>query len=196
MQTGLRGEGRPFWVYAYPRAYENTVVESSKSASVPEEFIWGIMRAESHFRQDAQSAVGALGLMQLMPFTGRQVAHLLEWKGFETPSLLVPENNIKLGTRYLQRLLQKFSGSIPLAAASYNAGPHRVHVWVRNFGSLDMDEFIEHIPFVETRNYVKKVVRNYQIYSLLYGGGGRSAEWLARPVGVVVEEKIPTREIW
>ena len=96
----------------------------------------------------------------------------------------------------MQRLLEKFSNSIPLAAAGYNAGPHRVHAWVRNFGSLDMDEFIEHIPYVETRNYVKKVVRNYQLYSLLYSGGTHSLRWLVEPVGVTLDEKVPTKEIW
>jgi soluble lytic murein transglycosylase len=196
LRGGLRGESRQYWEHAYPRAWNGTVIEASQSTSVPEEFIWGIMRAESHYRYDAQSPVGALGLMQIMPFTGRQVANLLSINTFETRSLLEPNTNIRLGSRYLQRLLEKFSGSIPLAAASYNAGPHRVHAWVRNFGTLDMDEFIEHIPFVETRNYVKKVARNYQIYSLLYSGGVHSLRWLVTPVGVQVDEQVPTKEIW
>lgn len=196
LQGGLKGDSRQYWEYAYPRAFEPAVLEASSSTTVPEELIWGIMRAESHFRQDAQSPVGALGLMQLMPFTGRQVASLLNMNGFEPLSLLVPETNIRLGSRYLQRLLEKFSGSVPLVAAGYNAGPHRVHAWVRNFGQLDMDEFIDHIPFVETRNYVKRVVRNYQIYSLLYSGGSHSLKWLVQPVGVKLSEDVPTREIW
>jgi soluble lytic murein transglycosylase len=196
MRDGLRGDGRTFWEYAYPRAYEPAVLEASKNTSVPEELIWGIMRAESHFRQNAQSPVGALGLMQLMPFTGRKVASLLSMASFEPNSLLTPETNIRLGSRYLQRLLEKFSGSVPLVAAGYNAGPHRVHAWVRNFGQLDMDEFIDHIPFVETRNYVKSVVRNYQIYSLLYSGGTHSLRWLIKPVGVELNDPVPTKEIW
>ncbi|RYZ69544.1 MAG: lytic murein transglycosylase, partial [Proteobacteria bacterium] len=196
MRGGLRGESRVFWEFAYPRAWEPSVLQSARSTTVPEELIWGIMRAESHYRSDAQSGVGALGLMQLMPYTGRQVASLLSINTFQTNSLLEPEVNIKLGTRYLQRLLEKFSGSIPLVAAGYNAGPHRVHAWVRNFGSLDMDEFIEHIPFLETRNYVKKVVRNYQVYSLLYSGGSHSLRWLVQPVGIELDEKVPTKEVW
>lgn len=196
LQGGLKGESRHLWEFAYPKAWEATVADVSKSTSVPPELIWGIMRAESHFRDDARSVVGALGLMQLMPYTARQVASLLNMDGFATHSLLVPDTNIRLGTRYLQRLLEKFSGSIPLVAAGYNAGPHRVHAWVRNFGSLDMDEFIEHIPFVETRNYVKKVVRNYQVYSLLYSGGEHSLRWLVQPVGIELHEPVPTKEIW
>lgn len=196
MRGGLRGDSRQLWEFAYPRAWEPAVLQSSRATRVPEEFIWGIMRAESHYRADAQSGVGALGLMQMMPFTGRKLASLVNLNSFETTSLLDPEVNIRLGSRYLQRLLEKFSGSIPLAAAGYNAGPHRVHAWVRNFGSLDMDEFIEHIPYLETRNYVKKVVRNYQLYSLLYSGGTHSLRWLVQPVGVELDEKVPTREVW
>ena len=196
LHEGLRGDSRQFWSYAYPRAFENSVIEASKSTAVPEEFIWGIMRAESHFKSNAASPVGALGLMQLMPFTGRKLAGLMSLSSFEPSSLLQPEMNIKLGTRYLQRLLEKFSGSVPLAAAGYNAGPHRVHAWIRNFGQLQMDEFIDHIPFLETRNYVKNVVRNYQIYSLLYSGGTHSANWLIKPVGVELNGPVPTKEIW
>lgn len=196
LRGGLRGESRMFWEHAYPKAWSGAVSQSSRATSVPEELIWGIMRAESHYRSDAHSPVGALGLMQIMPFTGRQVASLLSINTFESKSLLEPDVNIRLGSRYLQRLLEKFSGSIPLVAAGYNAGPHRVHAWVRNFGTLDMDEFVEHIPFIETRNYVKKVVRNYQIYSLLYSGGGHSLRWLIQPVGVRVDDRVPTREVW
>ncbi len=196
MRGGLRGDSRQLWEFAYPRAWENAVLQSSRATQVPEEFIWGIMRAESHYRSDAQSGVGALGLMQMMPFTGRQVASLLAINSFQTSSLLEPEVNIRLGSRYLQRLMEKFQGSIPLAAAGYNAGPHRVHAWVRNFGSLDMDEFIEHIPYLETRNYVKKVCRNYQLYSLLYSGGQHSLRWLVQPVGIELDERVPTKEVW
>lgn len=198
LSGGLRGSGRMFWEYAYPRAWESAVAQASRSTSVPEELIWGIMRAESHFRYDAQSPVGALGLMQLMPFTGRKVADLLNLKTFETRSLLEPETNIKLGSRYLQRLVEKFSGKVPLVAGAYNAGPHRVYAWVRNFGSLDMDEFIEHIPYIETRNYVKRVARNFQIYRLLYAGPPslQAMRWMIQPVGVQLSESLSTREVW
>ena len=200
LREGLRGESKQYWEYAYPRAWEPAVAKASRSTSVPEELIWGIMRAESHYRQDAQSPVGALGLMQIMPFTGRKVASLLNIGGFETRSLLEPETNIRLGARFLQRLLEKFSGSVPLTAASYNAGPHRVNAWVRNFGSLDMDEFIEHIPFVETRNYVKRVTRNFQIYGFLYHGSDRATakglKWLVQPVGVEPKDSVTSAEIW
>ena len=196
LRTGLKGESRLYWEFAYPRAWDNAVQQASRSTSVPEELIWGIMRAESHFRFDAQSPVGALGLMQVMPFTARKVADLMNLKSFDTRSLLVPETNIRLGSRYLQRLVEKFSGKVPLVAAGYNAGPHRVNAWVRNFGTLDMDEFIEHIPYVETRNYVKRVVRNCQIYGLLYQGSSQAMSWLIQPVGVRVKDATAVHEIW
>ena len=196
LREGLHGESRPYWEFAYPKAWESAVEQSSKSTSVPDELIWGIMRAESHYRQEAQSNVGALGLMQMMPFTGRKVAGLMNINDFDPHLLLDPETNIKLGTRYLQRLLDKFPNSVPLVAASYNAGPHRVHAWVKNFGTLDMDEFIEHIPFMETRNYTKRVVRNYQIYSLLYSGGAHSMKFLVQPVGIKLSGPAPTSELW
>lgn len=195
LRTGLVGEGRQYWEHAFPRAWDSAVRQASRSTGVPEELIWSIMRAESHFRFDAQSPVGALGLMQVMPFTGRQVADLMNLKEFEVRSLLVPETNIRLGARYLQRLMEKFNRKIPLVAAGYNAGPHRVYAWIRNFGTLDMDEFIEHIPFVETRNYVKRVARNYQIYGLLYRGSAQ-LESLIQPVGIRFEETFPIHEIW
>lgn len=195
IRGGIQG-ARQLWEYTYPRAYDQAVTTNAKNFSVPEELIWGIMRAESHYRRDAQSPVGALGLMQLMPFTAQNVAGLLGQKEFDPHQLLDPESNIHYGTRYLQRLLERLGGSLPLVAAGYNAGPHRVASWVRGFGVLDMDEFIEHIPFVETRNYVKRVVRNVQIYSLLYSGQGRNLKWLVKPVGVTLDEKTALNENW
>ncbi len=136
--------------------------------------------------------------MQLMPFTGRKVADILKINGFETHSLLVPETNIQIGTRYLERLFDKFSGSVPLVAAAYNAGPQPLHAWVRNFGGLDMDKFIEHIPYIETRNYVKKVVRNQQIYDFLYNSdrAPRAMRLLVEPVGLHLTDPAPAKEIW
>jgi soluble lytic murein transglycosylase len=135
--------------------------------------------------------------MQIMPFTGERIAsQLLGRAGFNANDLLDPETNIRYGGRYLQRLQEKFGGSLPLVAAGYNAGPHRVQAWLRGFGALRMDEFIEHIPFVETRNYVKKVTRNFQIYRLLYRDDRGSLGWLVRPVGVSPDSGPNALEVW
>ncbi len=192
---GMEGV-RYMWENAFPKAYEDYVRLYSRSFSVPSEFIWSIMRAETYYRKDAISPVGALGLMQVMPKTGRNMAGILGIKGFETERLLEPETAIKIGSSYLRRVLKKFNNKPALAAAAYNAGPHRVHTWLLNFGELEMDEFIEHIPFLETRNYVKKVVAYNRIYTDLYSSEKNSFSWLSEPVGVEVQGPAPTRENW
>lgn len=196
LRGGLDG-ARDLWEFSYPRAWAESVGASAKAARVDEDLVWSIMRAESHYRSDARSPVGAAGLMQIMPFTGERVAsQLLGQTGFKAADLLDPETNVRYGARYLQRLQEKFGGSLPLIAASYNAGPHRVQAWLRGFGALRMDEFIEHIPFVETRNYVKKVTRNFQIYRLLYREDRGSLGWLVRPVGVTPDSGPNALEVW
>lgn len=182
---------------AFPQAYLNSVDEYSKAYGVDRETIWSIMRAESYYRPEIRSPVGATGLMQLMPYTADQVASLLSDSSFTPDQLVLPETNIRYGSRYLQRLEQRWSKKLPLVAASYNAGPHRVDLWLSQFGHLEMDEFIEHIPFSETRNYVKKVSRYYSIYRDLYSDKkSETLAWLASPVGVAASERISTRETW
>ena len=193
-QYGMDGV-RYLWEHAYPRAYKGAVDKYSADFNVPKEFIWGIMRAESSFRYDIVSPVGAKGLMQLMPNTARQVARLMGDSTFNDRDMVVPEVNIRIGSRYLNRLLRKFDGMVPLAAAGYNAGPHRVESWLASFGKLDMDEFIEHIPFIETRNYVKKVVRNFGIYNRLYNKPEPTLSWLTQPIKVQITRPSP-RETW
>ncbi len=196
LRGGIDG-ARDLWEFAYPRAWADFVTPSAKSAGVEEELVWSIMRAESQYRAEARSPVGATGLMQIMPFTGEKVASQLLGKDrFQAADLQDPEVNVRFGARYLQRLAEKFAGSLPLVAASYNAGPHRVQNWLRGFGALRMDEFIEHIPFVETRNYVKKVSRNYQIYRLLYRDDRGSLNWLVKPVGVSPDSGPNALEVW
>lgn len=185
------------WQFSYPKAYDRTVSNFSRSFRVPQELVWSIMRAESRYKPDVVSPVGAIGLMQLMPYTADKVAGILQISGFQPRQLVEPEMNIRLGTRYLGRLDHKLNHQIPLIAAAYNAGPHRVTAWIKSFGKLDMDEFIEHIPFFETRNYVKKVTHNYYVYSSLYQKDPKKTlSWLTGPVGVEFDGPIPTKETW
>lgn len=188
--------GRSFWEFAYPKAFSQYVDKYSKEFSVPNELIWGIMRAESQYRKDAISPVGALGLMQVMPFTGYRVASLLGDKDFQPRQLLEPSAAIKMGSRYLSRLMVKFDNTIPLVAAGYNAGPHRVKNWLASFGHLETDEFIEHIPFLETRNYVKKVVSNCYVYSQLYGNKKDLFAYLVDPVPHKADGQMVQKESW
>lgn len=186
---------KTMWRYAYPNAYPGLVDGNSREFGVPKEFVWSIIRAESQFKKNARSVVGAQGLMQLMPATAKQVSRLLD-EEFRRMDLGEPKVNIRLGTRYLNRLLKKFEGRIPLAAAGYNAGPHRVDRWLTQFGTLEFDEFVEHIPFYETRHYVKKVVRNFEIYRTLYARAPSSVPWMTQPVGVISNTRQFYRENW
>ena len=110
LREGLRGESRQFWSYAFPRAFESSVLEASKSTLVPEEFIWGIMRAESHFKSNAASPVGALGLMQLMPFTGQKVANLMSLPGVRTRVTPATRNEYSPGEPLPATLARKILG--------------------------------------------------------------------------------------
>jgi soluble lytic murein transglycosylase len=134
-----------------------------------------IMRQESNFDIASVSPSGARGLMQLMPGTARLVAHRL---GEPTSNEMLtsdPGHNMRVGTAYLQEMLEQFGDFVPLAAAAYNAGPHRVNEWLAEngdprVGNQSMIDWIELIPFTETRNYVQRVLENVVVYQArLYG---------------------------
>lgn len=187
---------KQLWISAFPQAFKKSVQKSAGQQGIPEEWVWGIMRAESLYKIDVKSPVGATGLMQLMPQTARNLAKLADQKDFKVEDLVDPSTNIALGTQYLARLGRQFHGNLSLVAAAYNAGPHRVQGWLVTFGHLETDEFIEHIPFVETRNYVKKVLLNNSSYRMIYAKDQTPFKWLAEPLGVAIPAKIPTHESW
>ncbi len=184
------------WEFAYPKAYAEDVEPSAKEFKIPSELVWGIMKAESQYRRDAISPVGALGLMQIMPFTGKKVAQLLNQQNFKASMLLESNHAVRIGSRYLARLMQSFDQEIPFVAAAYNAGPHRVRNWIANFGTLEMDEFIEHIPFLETRNYVKRVVSNTFVYGKLYSVSKELPLKLSDPIKMKVDPTFLSKESW
>lgn len=189
-------ESRDLWEYNYPIAYRDLIQKYTKQFNVHEGLALAIMRAESRFNRYAISPVGARGLMQIMPYTAERLASLLNERGYSDERLLEPELNVRMGVRYLSRLQRKFKDQIPLVAGGYNAGPHRVNSWLNSFGNMDMDEFIEHVPFVETRNYMKKVVRYYAIYRELYADDNLEFAWLTSPVPVRISSRPSPRENW
>jgi soluble lytic murein transglycosylase len=126
------------------------------------------MREESSYRPDALSVVGARGLVQVMPATGASVAERLGWKGFHEDQLFVPSRNLALGSSYLGELLRTFDGRVSAAVAAYNAGPDAVARWLREGGSLEDDEWVESIPYDQTRSYVRRVLRSLHVYQALY----------------------------
>ncbi len=189
-------ESRLYWETSYPKAFFSSVDKYTKRFGVEFELVLAIMRAESHYNKDVSSPVGARGLMQIMPYTGEKVAQLLGEADYKDEMLFDADTNVRWGTSYLSRLNKKFQNQLPLVAASYNAGPHRVNSWLSSFGNRDMDEFIEHVPFVETRNYMKKVSKNYAVYKSLYSDSKNSLAFLTRPIPFKIEGRPATRENW
>ncbi len=155
------------WKMLYPVRYWDMVERYSKDHEVDPYIVVALIRQESTFDPRARSRAGARGLMQIMPRTGRTLARQHRQR-YNTRDLYDPEINIRYGTHYLKEVLDRFGGRVDYALASYNAGPHRVKAWTGMDLTLDSEEFIEEIPFTETRNYVKLVLRNEMLYRHLY----------------------------
>jgi len=147
----------------FPMAYQAQVKKNAKTQKLNPAVILGLIRRESAFNKNAQSPVGARGLMQIMPKTGRQIAKELKQKWKSKTMLFNAETNVKFGSYYYKQLLNRFDGHYALAAAAYNAGPHRVKRWLPT-SPLAADIWIETIPFKETRAYVSAVLT----YALIY----------------------------
>ncbi|MDP6626074.1 MAG: lytic transglycosylase domain-containing protein, partial [Nitrospinota bacterium] len=133
--------------------------------------IQGLMRQESSFDPDSLSKTGAIGLMQLMPETGKNEFRKRYRGKFYEDLLYIPRINISLGSQHLAHLLKKAKGDPIIALAGYNAGLSRTLKWQKTLITSDPDVFIEMIPFRETKRYIKKVLRNYFNYIILYGDG-------------------------
>ena len=144
----------------FPKAFDKKINQHAKKHEINPAWAFAIARRESSFMTDAHSPVGAKGLMQLMPKTAKQ----LKRGSVSRQYLYNADNNIKLGTKYLRKLLDKNKGNQVLATASYNAGPYRVKKWLKNASAMPADIWIETIPFKETRNYVKSVLAYQEIY--------------------------------
>ena len=148
----------------YPLPWQQQFEKFSTAASIAPTWAYGIARSESLFMRDVRSSAGAVGLMQLMPATGREVAKNISLPYSGIATLTNPESNIRLGTSYLAQMSQQFSGNPVLATAAYNAGPYRVMRWLPQKSSEDARVWIENIPFNETRKYVKRVLAAQAIF--------------------------------
>ncbi|MGH7884216.1 MAG: transglycosylase SLT domain-containing protein, partial [Thermodesulfobacteriota bacterium] len=154
---------------SYPRGYEGQVKNYSRKYNLNELLVYSLIREESRFDKGAVSSSNARGLMQLIPFTATETAGKVGILNFNLDKLFIPEINVELGCFYLRYVLDRFGENIPLALAGYNAGPTRAAEWYESMGSLPLDEFIEEIPFSETRAYVKRILRSYGAYQAIYG---------------------------
>ena len=157
----------------FPMPFRNTVVERAQGIGLDPAYVYGLIRQESRFIMDARSHVGASGLMQVMPATARWTAKKIGLTGFTPDQISDRDTNITIGTAYLKLALDDFAGSMPLAAAAYNAGPGRPRNW-RNGPVLDAAIWAENVPFAETRDYVKKVLANTTNYAALLTGQPQS----------------------
>ncbi|MCZ6528071.1 MAG: transglycosylase SLT domain-containing protein [Candidatus Dadabacteria bacterium] len=154
---------------SFPKGYKEIVGPYAKKYGVDELLVYSIIREESRFQKDVVSPADAVGLMQLIPPTARSVARQIGINGFSTAMLTIPRINIEMGIFYFKQVLDKFNGDVELALASYNAGPHRAADWKVRFYGLEKDEFIEEVPFRETRNYIRRILRSYGAYKAIYG---------------------------
>jgi soluble lytic murein transglycosylase len=161
------GRWRLPWQAAYPRPWDAIVLHESESASIPFALTWAIMREESAFDPDAHSPANAIGLMQLLTGTARQVARGTSLLADE-PSLHRPDVSIALGARFLGSLRASFASNPALAIAAYNGGSAAVRRWLGERGADDFDVFVERIPFDETRGYIKRVLGSQAAYAYLY----------------------------
>lgn len=158
---------REVWLTAYALPYESTIRRWSRVNGLDPLLVAGLMRQESAFQPGAVSVSDAIGLMQLLPKTARVVAHQHRLRYSQT-RLIDPDYNIRLGTAYFSALEQRF-GSVEAALAAYNAGPDRVDAWTTGQTYREPAEFVESIPFTQTRLYVQIITRNAAIYRRLYG---------------------------
>lgn len=158
------------WRRRYARAFRPLVEQHARHYGLDPHFIWALMTVESTYNPWAISRASARGLMQVMPHTGTLVADRMHWRNFGPALLFEPEVATEMAAWYFHQLLRKFNGQLPLAIAGYNAGPHRVAYWLTRKGHLDMDEFIEEIPYTEAREYTKKVLRYLALYRRTYQG--------------------------
>ena len=157
----------------FPMPFREAVVKRSKEIGLDAAYVYGLIRQESRFIMDARSGVGASGLMQVMPATARWTAKKIGLEGFTADKITDRDTNIAIGTGYLKLVLDDFAGSMPLAAAAYNAGPSRPRAW-RNGPVMDAAIWAENVPFAETRDYVKKVLANTTVYAAVLSGQPQS----------------------
>jgi soluble lytic murein transglycosylase len=160
---------RAYWDALFPRPYWADLKRFSVANGLDPYLVASLIRQESEFNPLAVSRANAVGLMQLLPKTGKVVAHQVELRGYNPTQLFTPAVNLQLGTRYFRGMVDKFGGSFEQALAAYNAGSDRVEDWMGQGQYRDAPEFVESIPFTETREYVQAIMRNTAVYKQLYG---------------------------
>ncbi|MES2222755.1 MAG: transglycosylase SLT domain-containing protein [Acidobacteriota bacterium] len=159
---------RPYWDLLFPQPYWPVLQGDSQQQGLDPFLVASLIRQESEFNPTVISYANAWGLMQLLPRVGSALARQQHVRPYRTEFLLIPQVNLKLGTVYFKQLMDEFNGQPEYALAAYNAGDDRVKTWLANgpYGSLP--EFVESIPFTQTREYVEAIMRNREMYRRLY----------------------------
>lgn len=158
-----------YWRYLFPLGWEDSLRARSERHRLDPYLVAALIRQESEYNPSARSPAGALGLMQVMPATGRGLFRRLGIPGFSSRKLTSPDLSIRLGTFHLKEVLAQFDGQVEKALAGYNAGDRRVPQWMELGPFREPSEFVETIPFSETRGYVQSVLRNREMYAQVYG---------------------------
>jgi soluble lytic murein transglycosylase len=190
--------GERFWRLAFPMPFQEEVEKYARANEVDPYVVAGLIRQESEFNPKVVSRANAYGLTQILPATGRDLSRRIGLRRFQTAMLFDPAVNLQLGTYYLKILLKSFSGRWEDVLAAYNGGGSRVTKW-RKFGTFaEQAEFIETIPFDETRDYVQSVLRNASVYRRLYEGKVASVhstnEPPAKPRVAAAKKAVPKRK--
>ena len=160
---------RTYWDGLFPKPYWADLRKYSQLNGLDPYLVASLIRQESEFNPMAVSRANAVGLMQLLPSVGKHVAKEIKLKSYNPSQLYTPAVNMQLGTRYFKSMVDKYGGQLEYALAAYNAGSDRVGDWLEQGHFRDAQEFVESIPFTETREYVQAILRNETVYQRLYG---------------------------
>ena len=188
MAAGGEALPEPILRIIFPLDYWPLLKGNAQAHGLDPYVLAALAAQESTFDPQIRSSANAIGLLQIVPATGRRYARKVGMRGFTTRSLENPEINARLGTQYFSDLVDRFGGH-HFALASYNAGEHRVQRWNEEAPGLPQDEWIDNIPFPETQNYVKRILGTAEDYRRLYGGDGQVPTVVRRPV-----EKSPVKK--
>src|SRR5207248_6491512 len=159
---------RSYWEALFPKPYWTDLKRYSSDNALDPYSVASLIRQESEFNPNAVSRANAVGLMQLLPNVGKGVAKQVRLRRYNSTQLFTPAVNLQLGTHYFREMVDKF-GAFEYALAAYNAGSDRVDDWLGQGKYRDPQEFVESIPFTETREYVQAILRNANVYRQLYG---------------------------
>jgi TolA-binding protein len=165
-----RIEEMPFkiWQYVFPDNYFSTITSRASDYSLDPFLVLATIKEESHFNRYSESRAGARGLMQIVLSTGEWIAQKLNYQNFDYDLLFEPDVNIHFGCWYLNYLQEKYNRNNYLMISGYNAGPGITDKWLEQFDINDIDSFVENIPYPETTEHIKKVMRAYNIYKIIY----------------------------